>query len=117
MYDLFLVGMILAIQHIAVSYAAIEIWKLEYQAYIGVTVFVGVVVAILLKAMALAWKDRLRQVLREESAQGELALDALLFFATILGGAWITATLVYRRYGIAGWAGAVAANYIASWII
>ena len=117
MYDLFLVGLVLAIQHIAVSYAAIEIWKLEYKAYLAVTVGVGLAVAAVLRASSVLWKDRIDEVMRGEWAEGELPLDVLLFFATMIGGAWVTATLVWRRYGVAGWAGAVAANYAASWIV
>jgi len=117
MYDLFLVGLALSIQHVAVAYAAIEIWKLDYRTYIMVTTGLGVVLGLILKVVIEGWKDRIEQVMRQEVADRELFPDLLLFLVTLIAGGLASAYLVYRRFGVMGWLGGFAANMVASWIV
>jgi hypothetical protein len=117
MYDLFLFAVVMSVVHVSVAYAAIEIWKLDYSKYLAVSAAFGVAVALVMRVILVGWKDRLKRVMEAEYADNELLRDAVLFFVTLLAGAWITAYLVYRRYGIAGWAGAMAVNYAINWIV
>jgi hypothetical protein len=117
MYELFLVGLILGGSHLAVSYGAAEVWKLDYKTYLTVSVGVGLAMAFLLKIMATGWKDSIAAVLKEEYREGELPLDVLMFFGTLIVSGILSAVIVSRRYGLAGWAGAVGANWLASWLI
>ena len=117
MYDLFWVGLLFCIEHIAVAYAAIEIWQLDYRTYLLVTSGVSVVLALIFKAMSVAWKDRIAQAVRGEWDDRELLPDVLLFLLTMSVGAAVTGYLVYRRYGVGGWLGATAVNYAVGWIV
>ena len=117
MYDLFLVALALSVQHFAVAYAAIEIWKLDYRTYIMVTTGFGVVMGLILKVLLEGWKDRIVQAMRGEIEDRELLPDVLLFLVTMIAGGMASAFLVYRRFGIGGWMGAFAANTAASWIV
>jgi hypothetical protein len=117
MYDLFLVALLFCAQHIAIAYAAIEIWKLDYQKYLMVTTGISLVLAIILKVLMAGWKDRIDQALKGEWEDRELLVDVILFFLTMMAGGAVSAYLVYRRFGITGWAGALAVNYAASWIV
>jgi hypothetical protein len=117
MYDLFLVGLALSIQHVAVAYAAIEIWKLDYRTYIMATTGFGIVMGLILKGVMTGWKDRIGQAMREEVADRELFPDLLLFVVSLLAGGMASSYLVYRRFGVMGWLGGFAANMFASWIV
>jgi hypothetical protein len=117
MYDAFTAALILAGSHVAVSYAAADVWKVDYKTYLAVTVGFGLVAGLLLKVVAAGWKNRLVAAFNEEERQGDLIPDVLLFVLTLMVGGVASAYIVWRRYGAAGWAGAVAANYLASWVI
>lgn len=117
MYDLFLAGLLLSIVHVGISFVAIHILKTDYKTYLALTVGSGLLLAFLLKLAASTWKSRINTVLSEEWHLGELPIDIVLFFVTLLLGGAASAILVYRRFGITGWVGAVAANSLASWII
>lgn len=117
MYDLFLVALALSVQHFAVAYAAIEIWKLDYRTYLMATTGFGIVMGLILKVFITGWKDRIGQVMREEVADKELLPDLLLFVVTLLAGGLASSYLVYRRFGVMGWLGGFAANMFASWIV
>ena len=117
MYDLFLVGLLLGGSHLAVAYGAAEVWKLDYKTYLAVTVGVGLATAFLLKLMIAGWKDRIAAVMKEEYREGALPIEVLLFFGTLLVSGALSAYVVYRRFGLTGWAGAVGANWLASWLI
>lgn len=117
MYDAFVAALLLAGTHLAVSYGAADIWKVDYKTYLAITVGFGVVMGLLLKVVATGWKERLVSAFKEEERQGELGVDVLLFFLTMILGGAASAFIVWRRYGAAGWAGSLAANYLASWIV
>lgn len=117
MYDLFLAGLLLSVVHVGISFVAIHILKTDYKTYLTLTVGAGLILALLLKVVFASWKSRIKIALSEEWHEGELPIDVLLFFITLLIGGAASTVLVYRRFGITGWAGAVAANSIASWII
>lgn len=117
MYDAFVAALLLAGSHVAVSYGAAEVWKVDYKTYLAVTVGFGLVIGLLLKGVAVGWKNRLVAAFKEEERQGELIPDVLLFVLTLMVGGVASAYIVWRRYGAVGWAGAVAANYLASWIV
>jgi hypothetical protein len=117
MYDLFLVGLLLAGQHVAITYAAIEIWRLDYRTYLMMTMGISLAVALLIKVFVVGWKDRIEQVMRGELEDRELFPDLGLFLLTLVASSVVTAYLVYKRYGIAGWLGATALNYAIGWAI
>jgi hypothetical protein len=117
MYDLFLAGLMLSVSHVAVAYGAAEVWKLDYKSYLAVTVGVGLAMAFVLKVVVAGWRSRIGAVISQEYREGELPLDVLLFFGTLFVGGAASAFIVYRRYGLTGWAGAVAANWAASWLV
>lgn len=117
MYDLFLVGLLLGGSHLAVAYGAAEVWKLDYKTYLAVTVGVGLAMAFVLKMVAAGWKNSISAVMKEEYREGELPLDVLLFFGTLIVSGILSAVIVSRRYGLAGWAGAVGVNWLASWLV
>lgn len=117
MYELFLVGLLFCAQHIAIAYAAIEIWRLDYRTYLIVTTGISLVLALVLKVLMFEWKGRIVQAMRGEWDDGELLPDVGLFLITMIAGGAVSAYLVYRRYGITGWMGALAANYAVGWIV
>jgi hypothetical protein len=117
MYDAFVAALLLAGSHVAVSYAAADVWKVDYKTYLTLTVGFGLVVGLLLKGVAAGWKNRLAATFKQEERQGELGIDVLLFFLTMIAGGVASAYIVLRRYGAAGWAGSLAANYLASWLV
>jgi hypothetical protein len=117
MYDAFVAALLLAGSHVAVSYGAAEVWKVDYKTYLTLTVGFGLVVGLILKGVAAGWKSRLAATFKQEERQGELLVDVLLFFLTMIVGGVASAVIVYRRYGAVGWAGSLAANYLASWLV
>ena len=117
MYDLFLLVLSLAIVHISVAYAAIEIFKLDYTRYLMVSAVSSVMIALVSKVIFVGWKDRVTAALNGEWNDGELLPDVGLMLLTIAVSGFTTAYLVYRRYGISGWAGAMAVNYATTWLV
>jgi hypothetical protein len=117
MYDLFLFGLLVTVGHLAVTYASTEIWRLEYKTYLALNVAVGLLVGIVSKVAAVAWKDRIDQIFKQELADREILIDLLLFIVTIVVGGLISSALVYRRYGLAGWAGAYVTNMVVSGLV
>ena len=117
MYDLFLAGLLLGGSHLAVAYGAAEVWKLDYKMYLAVTVGVGLATALVLKVLAVGWKGRIAAVIEEEMRAGELPIDVLLFFGALIVSGLLSSVIVYRRYGITGWLGAVGANWLASVVV
>ncbi len=117
MYELFLVALLFSVQHIAIAYAAIEIWRLDYRTYLMVTTGISLVLAMILRVLMANWKDRIAQALRGEWDDRELLPDAGLFLLTMIAGGAVSAYLVYRRYGIAGWMGSLALNYVVGWAV
>ncbi len=117
MYDLTLSALLIGVTNIGIAYGATEVWKLDYKSYIAFKVAAAFVIALVIKALAFAWKDRLAQSFKEEYQHGELLQDVILFLIIILVTAAITFYLVYRRYGVVGWLGAVAANVAVNWIV
>lgn len=117
MYDLFLVALLFSVQHIAIAYAAIEIWRLDYRTYLMVTTGISVVLALVLRVLMAGWKDRIVQAMRGEIEDREILPDVALFLLTMIAGGAVSAYLVYRRYGITGWLGSLALNYAVGWVV
>lgn len=117
MYEAFTAVLLMAVSHIAISYSAAEVFKLDYPKYLAVTTGIGLVLGLILKVALVGWRERLLSVFLEEERQGELLVDVLLAVLTLLVGGAISMYIVWRRYGVAGWAGSLAANYIASWVV
>lgn len=117
MYDAFVAGLLLAGTHIGVAYGAAEVWKLDYKTYLAVTVGFGLAAGLILKVLGSVWKQRMVSVFVEEKQEGTLLPDILLFFLTLVVGGVASSYIVVRRYGAVGWAGSLAANYLASWLI
>jgi len=117
MYDLFTAGLLLAGGHVAVAYGAAEVWKVDYKTYLAVTVGVGLLMGLLLRILASSWKNRMTSIFDEEYHEGTFFPDVLLFLVTLILSAIASAYITVRRYGAVGWAGSLAANYMASWLI
>jgi hypothetical protein len=117
MYDAFTAALLLAGTHLAISYGAAEVWKVDYKTYLAITVGFGLIAGLILKVMAAGWKNRLVAAFMAEEKDGTLLPDVLLFVVTILLGGAASAYITVRRYGAVGWAGSLAANYMASWLI
>jgi hypothetical protein len=117
MYDLFLAGILLSAAHLAVAYVTIEVLRLEYKMYLAASVTIGLIMAWLLKAMMFVWKEKVTAVIAEENREHVLLPDVLLFFGALVVGGLASSLIVYRRFGAAGWAGGLAANWMASWLV
>ncbi len=117
MYDLFLLALSLGILHISVAYAAIEVFKLDYTRYLMVSAASSVIIALIAKVVFFGWKDRFLTALKGEMADGEIVFDVGLMFLMFAVSGFSTAYLVYRRYGITGWAGAMVVNYATTWLV
>ncbi len=117
MYDLFLFALSLAILHISVAYAANEVFKLDYTRYLMVSAVSSVIMALIAKIVFFGWKDRVITGLKSEVADGEIVFDVGLMFLVFAVSGFTTAYLVYRRYGITGWAGAMVVNYATTWLV
>ena len=117
MYDLFLAGILLSAAHLAVAYVTIEVLRLEYKMYLAASVTIGLIMAWILKAMMFVWKEKVVAVVAAENREHVLLPDVLLFLAAMFAGGIASSFIVYRRFGAAGWAGGLAANWMASWLV
>ena len=117
MFDLLLGALLISGSHVAVAYGAAEVWKLEYKMYLAATIGVSLVVALLLKVTTSQWKNSLKSVISQEYREGELPIDVILALLVLVAGSIVSAYIVYRRYGILGWAGAFVSQMGVSWIV
>jgi hypothetical protein len=117
MYELFLAALLISGVNVGIAYGAIEIWKLDYASYIAAKVAIGFVLAMILKVFLFTWKDRLMEGIKQEYEDKELFLDVILFLIVLIAGGLTTLYLVYRRYGVVGWLGSLAANYAVNVVV
>jgi hypothetical protein len=117
MYDLMVVALLFVVPHLAMTYVMVEVLRLEYQVYLAASVAIGLVMALIIKAMAFVWKEKIGAAVRAEEQDHTLLPDVLLFFGIMIVGGLLNSLLVYRRFGAAGWAGALVANWLASWLV
>jgi len=117
MYDITLaIGVMVAV-HLSFIVIGIHVLRLDYNAFLGMMVGAGLIGAIISKFVAASWKDKFQMAIKQESQSGVLLKDSLYAVVIMLGGAAVSATLLYRRYGIGGWLGLLGANTLVSAIV
>jgi hypothetical protein len=112
MFDLTLAALVLTVPHVALMYAAANVWNLDYKTvllYNGVTALISTILAGLISP---AWKAKAEAAINREKAAGDLGEDLLGAFAVIVAGAVASNMIVSRRYGMKGWLGLVAENTV-----
>jgi hypothetical protein len=117
MYDLSLaIGIMVAI-HLSFVIVGIYVLRLDYNAFLGMMVGAGLVSGILTKIFAESWKDKFQAAIKQESQSGVVLKDSLYAALIMIGGTIVSATLLYRQYGIGGWLGLLGANTVVNAVV
>ena len=117
MYDLALaIGIMVAI-HLSFVIVGIYVLRLDYNAFLGMMVGAGLVSGILTKIFAESWKDKFQAAIKQESQSGVVLKDSLYAALIMIGGTIVSATLLYRQYGIGGWLGLLGANTVVNAVV
>jgi hypothetical protein len=117
MYDITLALSVMVAVHLSFIIIGMYVLKLDYNAFLGMMVGAGLVSSIIAKFVASSWKTKFQAAIKQEEQSGELLRDALFGVAIMFGGAFLSATLLYRRYGLGGWLGLLGANTVVNAIV
>lgn len=117
MYDITKALGLMVAMHLLVISIGMYVLKLDYNAFLGLMVGAGLVGGILAKFVAGAWQAKFQAAIKQEERSGEVLRDAGFGLAILFGGMFVSATLLYRRYGLGGWLGLVGANALVNAIV
>jgi hypothetical protein len=117
MYDITLALSVMVAIHLAFIVIGMYVLKLDYNAFLGMMVGAGLVSSIVAKFFAASWKTKFEAAIKQEKQSGELLRDAFYGVVIMFGGAAVSATLLYRRYGIGGWLGLLGANAVVNAVV
>jgi hypothetical protein len=117
MYDITVALSVMVAVHLAFIVIGMYVLKLDYNAFLGMMVGAGLVSGILAKFFADSWKTKFEAAIKQERQSGELLRDAAYGMAVMLVGAAVSATLLYRKYGIGGWLGLLGANAVVNAVV
>ncbi len=110
MYDISTVVAILMVVHLTTMYVGTDVLRLEYTHFVMMTFLTSILGSILVKAISPNWRAKADAALKAEEKQGGVGKDLMLTITILVAGGAISAALVYRRFGVGGWLGLVAAN-------
>lgn len=116
MYDISTVVAILLAVHLATMYVGIEVLRLEYTHFVMMTFLTSILGSIIARSVSPNWRAKVDAALRAEKAQGNVGKDLMLTVSLLVAGGAVSAALVYRRFGVGGWLGLVAANALTNLI-
>jgi len=117
MYEITLAVTVMIAVHLAFITIGMYVLKLDYNAFLGMMVGAGLVSGIIAKFVASSWKAKFQAAIKQEERSGELLRDAAMGAGVFLVGAIVSATLLYRKYGLGGWLGLVGANAVVNAIV
>jgi hypothetical protein len=110
MYDISTVVAILMAVHLTTMYVGTDVLRLEYTHFVMMTFLTSILGSILVKAISPNWRAKADAALKAEEKQGGIGKDLMLTLTILVAGGAVSAALVYRRFGVGGWLGLVAAN-------
>jgi hypothetical protein len=116
MYDISTVVAILLAVHLATMYVGIEVLRLEYTHFVMMTFLTSILGSIIVRSVSPNWRAKADAALKAEEKQGNVGKDIMLTVTMLVAGGAISAALVYRRFGVGGWLGLVAANALTNLI-
>ena len=117
MYDITFAMLAFVLFHLATIYICGVMLRLDYKIFLAVTTAVSVVVSLVLRAGAVAWKQKARSFVQEEGREGTLWADLLAGIGIVLLGGVVSAAMIYKLYGVGGWLGVTATNMVVGYII
>ena len=110
MYDISTVIAILMAVHLITMYVGTDVLRLEYPHFVMMTLLTSILGSIVVKAISPNWRAKADAALKAEEKQGGIGKDLMLTLTILVAGGAVSAALVYRRFGVGGWLGLVAAN-------
>jgi hypothetical protein len=110
MYDISKVVAILLAVHLTTMYVGTDVLRLEYTHFVMMTFLTSILGSIIARSVSPNWRAKADAALRAEEKQGGVGKDVMLTVTMLVAGGAISAALVYRRFGVGGWMGLVAAN-------
>ena len=116
MYDISTVVAILVAVHLATMYVGIEVLRLEYPHFVMMTLLTSILGSIVVKVISPNWRAKADAAMKAEEKQGGIGKDIMLTVTILVAGGVASAALVFRRFGVGGWLGLIAANALTNLI-
>lgn len=117
MYEITTALSLMVAMHLLVISFGMYVLKLDYNAFLGMMVGAGLVSSIIAKFVASSWMAKFQAAIKQEEQSGEVLGDAAFGLVILFGGAFVSATLLYRRYGLGGWLGLIGANAVVNAVV
>lgn len=117
MYDIATAALAFVVFHNVMVYVCAYVLNLPYAQFVAALTGTGLVVGLLLKVAAIAWRSKLEAAMAAESRDRELVSDTLMALLVMIVGGLVSSTMLYKKYGLGGWLGLFGANLIANALI
>lgn len=80
------------------------------------SVAVSIVSSLVVDSFFPEWKTKILAALKAEREEGIIAKDLLLAVGICIISGLISMSMVYKEFGVGGWAGIAAANLVANFV-
>jgi hypothetical protein len=117
MYELTVAVTVMIAVHLAMITFGMYVLKLDYNAFLGMMVGAGLISGIIAKFVAASWQAKFQAAIKQEEQSGEVLRDAAMAAGVFIVGAFVSATLLYRKYGLGGWLGLLGANAVVNAVV
>ena len=117
MYDITTAALAFVVFHNVTVYVCAYVLNLPYAQFVAALTGTGLVVGLLLKIAAIAWRSKLDAAMAAESRSRELGEDVLMALVIMMAGGLVSSTMLYKKYGLGGWLGLFGANLVANALI
>jgi hypothetical protein len=115
--NLLSIGILYGAAHLAVVYYAVEVARLDYKTMMILNGAVAMGAAVLARALEPEWKPAFMATIQADKREGRLMSDGGGMVLALIASSMASLWLMGRRYGAAGWLGAIGVNAVVNAVV